>query len=700
MEVLRYPPSPNTAEGKKINPSPEFRKQVSKVVGSIILFFIVYILLMLAAAALAVVCFYAGIAIIIAMPRLIGLLIGVGLMCLSISVIYFLIKFIFAKSKDENSSRVEIKKEEQPRLFAFISRLSKETHTPFPKKIFLSPNVNASVFYNSSFWSMFLPVKKNLEIGLGLVNSVNTSEFKAIIAHEFGHFSQRSMKLGSFTYNVNRVIYNMLYDNNDYTSFLNTWSRGHSVLRAFAILTAKIANGIQRILIGMYGFINKNYMGLSREMEFHADAVAASVSGGNNLVSSLSRSGAAENCYQTALANANGWLKENKISKNIFRNQLVILETWAKEHQLPLRQGLPEVSYQFIQSMSKSRINYKNQWASHPTLEERKNRLEALSIDVEPDDASAWELFDNAALLQEQITELLYKSVKREHEFEILNAGSFEEFYLKEKDKFKLPSAYQGFYTGRYIDIKDWEMEQLVPMESIETFDHLFSKENGSIQNTINSNRNDLELVKAFKEKKFDLKTFDFDGTKYELKDCDGIIAKLEEEIDADEKKMIALDKEAFIFFYRNAKDGSREIKYGYMHFQSVTKEFLEYTNVVNEIYRITQPFYDGGMTLERVNAGLAELKTVEEKLKSFFVKLIEEKVIGPDSDKELFTLVNEFSSKNYMYFISNQFVDSELNELRDLSLKVYNEFNEYKFRVYKNLLVEQLHFVSFVKNV
>jgi Zn-dependent protease with chaperone function len=37
---------------------------------------------------------------------------------------------------------------------------------------------------------MFLPIKKNLQIGLGLVNSLNVSEFKAVMAHEFGHFTQ------------------------------------------------------------------------------------------------------------------------------------------------------------------------------------------------------------------------------------------------------------------------------------------------------------------------------------------------------------------------------------------------------------------------------------------------------------------------------------------------------------------------------
>src|SRR3954471_18823631 len=107
MEDFTYPPSPATEE-KKIVLSPAFRKQVSKVIGSIVLFLIVYLALVLAAATLAVACFYGGLALIIAVPKFITVLIGGGLMCLSISVIYFLIKFMFTTSKDENSSRVEI----------------------------------------------------------------------------------------------------------------------------------------------------------------------------------------------------------------------------------------------------------------------------------------------------------------------------------------------------------------------------------------------------------------------------------------------------------------------------------------------------------------------------------------------------------------------------------------------------------------
>lgn len=201
--------------------------------GSILLFLIVYIILFLAAVGLAVACVAAGVFVMVSIRNLWMILIGIGLIGVGIMVLIFLVKFLFAVSRFDRSGSIEITEEEQPKLFAFIRQLTKETQTPFPKRIYLSPDVNACVFYDSSFWSMFLPVKKNLQIGLGLVNAVNLSEFKAVMAHEFGHFSQRSMKLGSFVYQVNRVIHNMLFDNNSYASFLRSWA---SVSDTFAFL--------------------------------------------------------------------------------------------------------------------------------------------------------------------------------------------------------------------------------------------------------------------------------------------------------------------------------------------------------------------------------------------------------------------------------------------------------------------------------
>lgn len=303
---------------------------------------------------------------------------------------------------------------------------------------------------------MFLPVRKNLEIGLGLVNTVNLSEFKAIMAHEFGHFSQRSMKLGSFTHNVNRVIYNMLYENTSYTRFLQSWSSISGYFVLFAGITVKISQGIQWILKGMYSFVNKNYMSLSREMEFHADAVAASVAGGNNLVSGLTRLEVSQRCYNSALDKADEWMKQNKVVKNIFGNQLSVFHALAKQYQLPVNEGLPEVSFLFIQSFSKSRINYKNQWASHPPIGERKQHLDGLDINYAPDETRAWKIFEGAEVLQENMTNKLYQAVHLETTPEICDTSRFDEWCREENEKYELPLAYNGFYDNRYINMNNW----------------------------------------------------------------------------------------------------------------------------------------------------------------------------------------------------------------------------------------------------
>ena len=55
-------------------------------------------------------------------------------------VFIFLVKFLFAVSKYDESHSIEIKEQDQPQLFAFIWQLTEDVQTPFPKKIFLSPD--------------------------------------------------------------------------------------------------------------------------------------------------------------------------------------------------------------------------------------------------------------------------------------------------------------------------------------------------------------------------------------------------------------------------------------------------------------------------------------------------------------------------------------------------------------------------------
>jgi Zn-dependent protease with chaperone function len=656
---------------------------------------IVYLLLVASATVLAIALGWLGVVLILNLHNFWVIIFGIGLMAAGVSVIIFLVKFIFAVSKDENAQRVEISESEQPRLFALIRELTEATGTSFPKKIFLSADTNAGVFYNSSFWSMFLPIRKNLDIGLGLVNSVNISEFKAVMAHEFGHFSQRSMKLGSFTYNVNRVIHNMLYDNKGYTNFLNTWGRIHGVMTLLARLTAKIAQGIQWILRGMYGFVNKRYMGLSREMEFHADGFAAGVAGSNNLISALSRIEVAGSCYNTALSEANARVKQNKMTRNIFANQLTIFRSVASEYELQMVNGLPVVSGNSLASLGggSSRLNFRNQWASHPTLEERKKRLDELDLEMPADHASAWSLFDGAGALQERATSNLYRPVKFEGAASFYEPDQFDREYLGRKNEYALPAEYKGYYEGRYIETKDWDLDKALeePAPRL-SFGDLFNGETGRLQAAINSNKKDAETARAIKEKKIAVKSFDFDGRKYAAKDAEKVALQLEREIAVQVERQRKMDKEAFLYFLHQPGGQQESVLIHYRRWQQTHALYEAYVQLVNRILQKIRPFYSGGLSLEEVKAIVSGIKEKDEiELKRQYRELRVAGILQAEGSTALYERVEGFLNSNYTYFWEKDFVHSELDELKGLAIDVANAFNRFQFKWYKKMLVEQL---------
>jgi Zn-dependent protease with chaperone function len=108
----------------------------------------------------------------------------------------FLLSALFFVKSGGAPTDLEVTAEQEPELFRFLYALADRVRAPRPHRVFLSMRVNAAVFYDLKLINLLLPSKKNLEIGLGLVNTLNLSEMTAVLAHEFGHFAQRSMAVG------------------------------------------------------------------------------------------------------------------------------------------------------------------------------------------------------------------------------------------------------------------------------------------------------------------------------------------------------------------------------------------------------------------------------------------------------------------------------------------------------------------------
>lgn len=673
-----------------IEVSTNFKKMTTKAIISIAVFLIVYILLLLLAVSLTVLCVFLGVKIIIAKPIFFTIALGIGLASFGFFILGFLFKFIFKKHKIDRSHLTEITEETEPKLFKFIKDIVVEIDTDFPKKIYLSNDVNASVFYDSSFWSMFFPIKKNLQIGLGLVNTSTEQEFKAIMAHEFGHFSQKSMKVGSYVYNVNQVIFNMLYDNESFDRMIQQWANISGYFSIFVIIAVKIIEGIQWILKKMYEFININYLALSREMEFHADEVAANVAGYLPLKESLLRMDLADHSYNSVLSFYENKLTENVKSSNLYKEQNYVLKFLADKSSLTIKNDLPLVSPLDLSKFNKSKLVIKDQWASHPSTEERIANLERINISKDNvKEQSANLLFSDIEKLQEKLTKKLFSFVENADDLAVLQIEDFKTQYHSDFENNSFNKMYNGYYDHKnpnYFDI----VTATGVVNQNHNIEYFFSKENIDMIYDYLALENDKNTLVNIENKTFAVKTFDYDGQKYKAQESSLLLPKIEKEIEELKVKITNNDVAIFSYFYQLAKDkevGS-ELKSKYNQFftndQIHDKKAELYTKLINatDFLRVTTPF-------ETIVTNLRTLKNIEAELKKEIKLLLENELLQSDiiaSSRENF---ENYLKEDYIYFSNNEYKDKELNIL----FRAINDFSYYTARSYFFLKKDLLNF-------
>lgn len=689
-----YPVTPLNVPLSVTNPSAGFKREVKKVMFSIILFFVVYIVLMILSAALAVGCLYAGLFVMVNSGHFLGILAGAGIMSIGVMVFIFLIKFIFSVKKHDESGTVQVTEKEQPELFAFFRLLTADTQTQFPKKIVLSPEVNAAVYYNDSFWSMLFPVKKNLQIGLALVNSLTLSEFKVVMAHEFGHFSQRSMKLGSFVYNVNKAIYNMLYENKGFGNFLSGWGSVHWAIWIFVWVTVQLLKGIQAILQVMYGFINKNYMGLSREMEFHADAVAASVSGSKTLVSALRKTEVSDPCYQTVLQKANELLAENYRMENAYSNHDEVMKRYAETYELPLENATPVPDAAFFKNFQLHKVNIKDQWASHPSREEREAHLELIHVEAEQDRRPAWVIFNNAEELQKKMTEELYRTIPGQHEKELLNTAAFKERYLHDIAATSFPAAYNGYYDDRQVADMDMDKVCEQPADAAVDFNDLYSDDMRGLIRSLAGNEYDAVLLKAIIDKQIDTKTFDYDGEKMEKSAAPELLQKLNGIIEQQKEQLAKHEEKIFSFFYHAAlqsgAEEAKKLKDQYRAHLDMRKKAESFVHIGRQIMDLLQPLFAGQtVDIPAAETMARSLRAETENIKPIIRSCLSLGVYS--NKKDIQKKAEDFLQSDFHYFSNTSFFDNELSTLHQLVNETANLMGIFQVKNFKSILEFQL---------
>lgn len=362
----------------------------------------------------------------------------------------FMLKALFFVNHGGKVDDIEVTAQEEPALFAFLHRLADDAGAPRPHRVFLSARVNAAVFYDLSILNLLFPSRKNLDIGLALVNVLTLGELKAVLAHEFGHFAQRSMAVGRWVYIAQQIAGHLIAKRDKLDGFLNSLSRVDFRIAWVGWLLSLIVWSIRSLLEAAFRLVLLAQRALSREMEMQADLVAVSLTGSDALIHALHRIPAADDAWERALSFADGEFRAGRLVKDLFALQTRVIahmrvvlndKDYGKEPVVPAH--APESHRLFAGELARP----PKMWATHPLNHEREANAKRIYIPTPGDSRSAWTLFNDAQALRERVSAHMVRHADAKPAYAELAVSLMA---LDEQFKCEyLNRAYRGVYLGR-----------------------------------------------------------------------------------------------------------------------------------------------------------------------------------------------------------------------------------------------------------
>ncbi|MFD0001875.1 M48 family metalloprotease [Streptomyces sp. NPDC127178] len=106
--------------------------------------------------------------------------------------------FALRTPKDEPPPGLLATEQQEPTLWAAVRTLAEETGTRAPDEIVLTPDVNAAVAEDATFLGL-KPGRRRMYIGLPLMAGLSEPQLRAVLAHEFGHYTNHDTRLSAIT---------------------------------------------------------------------------------------------------------------------------------------------------------------------------------------------------------------------------------------------------------------------------------------------------------------------------------------------------------------------------------------------------------------------------------------------------------------------------------------------------------------------
>lgn len=311
----------------------------------------------------------------------------------SLLTVFYMIKSLVTRVKTEDPGRA-LAETEAPELWRMVRDVAETIETRPVNEIRITHGADLAVYERGSFrQKMSDSAERILIIGTAVLNGFGQNAFRAVLAHEYGHFSNRDTAGGDIAFRVNTDILRTA-DSMAAGGTATFYNLGFQFLRLFHFLFRRITQGASRLQevladrVAAYHFGAQAFRdGLNhvirRELEFHhvADKEISSALGANR---------ALQNLYE-----------------------MTVQEDAA----------LVAIDEEFRGVVDRPTTDDD----SHPSPRDRFRYIENIrSVEVERLNGEVWDLFADAAAIKAEMNELIDKLVRSSREPSeggILNLG-------------------------------------------------------------------------------------------------------------------------------------------------------------------------------------------------------------------------------------------------------------------------------------
>lgn len=301
------------------------------------------------------VCFYLGLALLaVALPIAIALAVAQGeygnyLLVLVGGIYFFYGVLTILLIRFRAQEGIIQQRTDSPELFSLIEAVCAQVDAPCAKLVRFVPG--ATITVSEEEWVLLVPFasRKVLNVGVAILQSLTVTEFQAILAHEFAHFSRRD----PVSYRLMHRVTQAFGQYAGYTDKLfSEWNERIPGAGCGAVLLLPVTLYFH-LFAGLFLFIAQSF---AREGELAADRMAALAYGSDTLATALKKGMVESSLFEGNLPRAVFFMaKMNSEPENLyqryraFRDQVngdTIHQIWNKlEQEQPARSDMyPSIS--------------------------------------------------------------------------------------------------------------------------------------------------------------------------------------------------------------------------------------------------------------------------------------------------------------------------------------------------------------------